>query len=283
MPTKATKINLSAIKSRLTPLLQILFISYFGLLSSVQAETIRVAVASNFLQPARYLVQQFERLEAQGNNKVLIVSASSGKLYQQITHGAPYDLLLSADSEKPEQLVIKGLAYAQSKQTYAFGQLSVWMKDCQRPFSLEQLLDSRVKKIAIANPKLAPFGNASKKLLQNNNLWKKLQSKFVFPENISQVAQLAKIGVVDAAFIATSSKSKLNLMKTQCFGSFEHKDYPPITQQMVRLISRDKDYPLSKTLLTEQFARFILSIKGQNLIKNMGYIGKDSAKITPLK
>ena len=236
---------------------------------NLKAEIIRVAVASNFLKTAQSLSREFE---AQSEHSIQLSSGSSGKLYLQISKGAPFDLFLSADTQKPEELVKGGFAIADSKQTYAIGKLSLWLKICQNTTDFSFLTNDLIRKIAIANPKLAPYGMASKQLLEKYQLWNNLNHKMLFPENIAQVAQLAKIGIIDAAFVATSQSGALIGEEQSCLLDIP-PIYPIIAQQLV-LITNSKKHPLAK-----EFVQFILSRQGQNLIKNMGYSVPNSAKI----
>ena len=245
----------------------------FAITSDVSAKTLRLAVASNFLESARQLAKTFEE---NSKHSVQISSASSAKLYLQIKSGAPIDLFLSADSQKPSKLVKNGLALANSQQTYAIGKLMLWLKDCSTQTNLMSLSSQSIKKIAIANPKLAPYGYASKKLLEHHKLWKQVSSKLIYPENIAQVAQLAKLGVIDAALIAESNANKLGKTGESCLTELKNSNYPPIVQQLV-IISNSENKELAN-----QFILFLDSKMAKVLIKNMGYFLPNSAKIRPL-
>jgi len=252
----------------------------YSSINVVNAETIRVAVASNFLKTAQQLVNLFEQ---QNEHKVELSSGSSGKLYLQITKGAPYDVFLSADSDKPNRLVQEGFATTKTKATYALGQLSLWLKSCKHNKANKQNNDwsflkyDTINKIAIANPKLAPYGYASEQLLLKYQLNSSLKSKLLYPENISQVTQFAKIGVVDAAFVATSHSQQLQTTNSEnrngCLLEISTKDYPTIEQQLV-ILSNSK-----KQNTAHVFVNFLFSKKAQDLIKNMGYSLPSSAKI----
>jgi len=235
-----------------------------------QADTLRIGVASNFVKTAQALADEFKR---QSGHTVYLSSGSSGKLYLQISKGAPFDLFLSADKQKPQTLVVKGFALAETKQTYAIGKLLLWLKSCRSSPQLNLLNKPIISKIAIANPKLAPYGMASRQLLKNEQLWKAVKEKLVYSENISQVSQLAKLGVVDAAFIAASHQSILQKEKGGCFFEPDRYSYPAIEQQLV-IISSSKNRALA-----EEFIQFLAIKDTQNLIKNMGYFLPDSAKM----
>jgi molybdate transport system substrate-binding protein len=240
------------------------------------SEHLRIAVASNFIETARQLSQEFEKQ----NHTLSLISGSSGKLFLQITKGAPFDVFLSADSDKPKELVRLGFAEPQSLKTYANGQLGLWLKSCIHPPSDQsnRLLDIESdklanklrssSKLAIANPTVAPYGMASEYFLRRAGLWQTMQPKLVYPENISQVAQLAKIGVVDAAIVAISQRELLLTPvsnPSNCILELSADDYPKISQQMV-ILSASKN---QKT--AEEFVKFLSSEKAQTLIKNMGY------------
>lgn len=250
----------------------LLLIWFIGLcpVLNLQAETIRVAVASNFLRTAQKLSRQYE---AQSPHSIQLSSGSSGKLYLQITKGAPYDLFLSADTQKPEELVNNGFAFANTKKTYAIGKLLLWLKNCVKSTDLSILNNPAILKIAVANPKLAPYGLATRQILTKQELWKHLKAKMIFPENITQVAQMSKLGVVDAAFVAVANSDKLLSNSQNCLIELPSNDYPAIEQQLV-IISNSKNKALASN-----FVHYILSIEGQDLIKNMGYLIADSDKI----
>lgn len=249
----------------------------YSSINFVNAETIRVAVASNFLKTAQELVNLFEQ---QSEHKIELSSGSSGKLYLQITKGAPYDLFLSADTEKPNKLVEKGFANKKTKRTYALGQISLWLKFCQHHSNLLFLKDNSIKKIAMANPKLAPYGYATEQFLLKYKLKGLIKSKLVYPENISQVTQFAKVGVVDAAFVAKSHSQQL--VKTDkensdsCLLEIPFEDYPAIQQQLVILSNSTKQNT------AQIFVDFVFSEEAQDLTKNMGYLLPASDKIDPL-
>jgi molybdate transport system substrate-binding protein len=234
---------------------------------TVETKPLRLAVASNFVVASQQLASAFEQRHS---IPIEISSGSSGKLYHQIMQGAPYDIFLSADQDKPRQLIANQRAHPSSLTTYAKGQLALWLKQCEQMTSLSILNQTKVTKIAIANPKLAPYGIAAQDLINQTNLWEILQPKLVFPENIAQVAQLAMLGVVDAAFIAKAHQPILAQNTTNhpksCVVSLSGYHYPAIEQQLV----------IIKSSLNQQqawlFVEFIKSHSAQALIKNMGYL-----------
>ena len=242
--------------------------------NNVNAKTLRVAVASNFAETAQQLSIIFTE---QTGQSIQISSGSSGKLFLQISNGAPFDLFLSADSHKPSELVKNGLALANSQTSYAIGKLMLWLRDCSPQVGLISLASEKVRKIAIANPKLAPYGYASQKLLENHNLLNKLSDKLIYPENIAQAAQFAKLGVIDAAIVAQSNAKRLRnngeSSVKNCLTELKTSDYPSIVQQLV-IISKSENKGLAI-----EFIRFLSSDKAKNLINNMGYLLPNSGKI----
>ena len=257
---------ISGYKNSSLLILFLLSISTFNL----KSETLRIAVASNFLETMQRLSQQFE---AKTGHSIQLSSGSSGKLYLQISNGAPFDLFLSADSHKPSELVSNNLALESTQQTYALGKLTLWLKNCTGKATLKMLASKAIKKIAIANPKLAPYGSASKQLLERHKLWKAISKKLIYPENIAQVAQFAKLGVIEGALIAESNVKRLENKKGSCFLELQTSEYQAINQQLV-ILSKSENKRLA-----EEFVRFLNTNNAKSLIKNMGYLLPNSARI----
>ena len=165
---------------------------------AVQADEINVAVAANFLGTLQKLAPQFERASA---HKLVLSSGSSGQLYAQIVQGAPFDLLLSADAEKPKLLESAGLAVAGSRFTYAVGTLVLWSPKAGVVDQAGQILQSGTYRfIGVGDPDNAPYGAAAREVLRSLGLWDRL--KLVTGENITQAWQFAASGNVDMAFVA---------------------------------------------------------------------------------
>lgn len=166
-------------------------------------EKIRVAVAANYIQAFKELSRQFE---ADTGVKIEATFTSSGTIYAQIVNGAPYDLFLSADEERPALLFKSGLV--EKPFTYAVGRVILWSakKDFCAPNDWRLALKGdRVKKIAIANPKTAPYGLAAMNALRKVGLWDALQKQLVNAQDIAQAFQYAATGAVDAGFCALSA------------------------------------------------------------------------------
>jgi molybdate transport system substrate-binding protein len=168
--------------------------------SSIAAEQVVVAVAANFMIPMKTLAAEFEN---NTEHQVKLVSGSSGRFFAQIYHGAPFDLFLSADREKPQQLIDLGLALPSSLFTYATGRLVLWGVNKQEITS-KTLSTVDFNHLAIANAKLAPYGQAAKEVLVQLGLEQETRSKWVVGENISQTYQFVASKNADYGFIAAS-------------------------------------------------------------------------------
>ena len=187
---------------RLAILFQILIVLLMPALLSAE-EKLNVAVAANFIQPVQKIAALFEK---KTNIKIEATYSSTGKLYSQIINGAPYDVFLAADEEKPNLLYRDGLA--EKPFVYASGQVILWSAKkelCQAKNWREAVQNKKIRKIAIANIKTAPYGAMSMVALKKAGLWEHLQSKMVFGQDIAQSFQYAVTESVDMGFCALSS------------------------------------------------------------------------------
>lgn len=231
------------------------------------AESVHVAVASNFHQTLRQLTPLFEQTSG---HSLVISSASTGKLYAQIRHGAPYDLFLSADAYRPQQLINDGLAHAESLQTYAIGQLALWTRNDKIPETdLVQLLNSgQFNRLAIANPKTAPYGVATKQTLEALGLWEQTKNKIARGENIGQTFQFVASGAAEIGFVSLSQIRLLKSAQTHLW-LVPHTLYNPIEQQMV-LLKRGSTNPAARA-----FMNFLASDQAKAWIVKSGYRSMD--------
>jgi molybdate transport system substrate-binding protein len=167
------------------------------------AETATVAVAANFLAPLETLAELFE---AETGHELVLVSGATGQLYAQIVNGAPFDVLLSADSETPTRLVDEGRADASTQFTYALGKLVLFTRAVDKfaPLDLEVLERNDFRWLAIANPELAPYGLAARQTLESLALWEPLQSRIVRGQSIAQTFAMAETSNAELAFVALS-------------------------------------------------------------------------------
>ena len=161
-----------------------------------------VAVASNFSLPMQKIVAEFEQTHS---HKVKLAFGSSGKFFAQIVNGAPYDAFFSADQTKPQALVERNLAIGSSRFTYALGVLALWSADSQKIANNgDILMRGNFNKLALANPKLAPYGLAAMDVLKNMQLLDSTQAHWVQGENITQTYQFVASHNADIGFVALS-------------------------------------------------------------------------------
>jgi len=229
------------------------------------AGQIKVAVAANVSYAIKPLIKAFN--EKNPDIKVQVILGSSGKLTAQIRHSAPYDLFLSADMKYPQSLYADGFAEIKPV-VYAQGALAILsLKERNYCAEIHVLEDKDIKKIAIANPKTAPYGVAAKEALQNAKLYEKLKKKFIYGESISQTVAYTTTAA-DIGIIAKSSlfSPQLSHFKEAIHWSdVEEGLYTPIDQGMV-LLSHAKDNVEAKA-----FYDFILGDKSKKILRGFGY------------
>lgn len=167
------------------------------------AEEATIAVAGNFSEVAERLEADFER---ESGHDLTFVVGSTGKLYAQIAHGAPFDAFLAADRARPERLEDEGLAVAGSRFTYATGRLTLWSREPGRVGGdgAATLRQGGFRLLAIANPALAPYGEAARQTLEGLGLRERLEGKIVMGETIGQAHALVASGNAELGFVALS-------------------------------------------------------------------------------
>lgn len=188
---------------------------------------VRVAAAADLKYALDDVVDEFHKLR--GSSQVEVTYGSSGSFYSQLTNRAPFDLFLSADAEYPRRLAEAGLTGTHRPFVYAYGRLVV----CVRPGApldvekrgLQILLDPSVRKVALANPRHAPYGRAAEAALRHRGLYEKVQAKLVYGENVAQAAQFIDAGAADAGFVAQSL-----LTPSMRYAEVPRSDYPRIEQ-----------------------------------------------------
>lgn len=181
--------------------------------SPTQEPQVTVAVAANFQDTAEKIALAFA---TETGANIRLISGSSGKLYAQIQHGAPFDVFLSADETRAVALEQSGQAVQGSGFVYALGRLVLWSADDTRvPTNGQQLLVSgEFKRLAIANPALAPFGQAAREVLKSLGAWEALQTKIVMGENVAQAFAMVATGNAELGLIALAAvSSPLNKQK----------------------------------------------------------------------
>ncbi len=227
---------------------------------SIRADTIRVAAAASLNGALDEIAAAFEA--AHPGQKIQISYGASGSLTAQIRQGAPFDLFLAADMDYPAKAA-EGRS-AEPVFAYARGRLVLWMReglglDPARD-GVAALRDARVAHIALANPKLAPYGAAAESTLRNAGLWEPLQGKLVFGGNIAQTAQYAVLGTVDAAFLAASDAGKPELRAKGLEWTVPESLHPPLLQGGVALDAR-----------AAAFAAFVRSQEARAIFQRHGF------------
>jgi len=222
---------------------------------------LRIATAANFYPTLLKIKRNFESTT---NHKLTIIRGSSGKLYAQIMQGAPYDIFFSADTARPEKLIRHGKTLDINKDKpshiYALGRLVLWRPDADSSQQLrEQLMEGGFKKLAIANPKTAPYGKASIQALKAMELYEAVKPKLVYGENISQALQFVQSGAADLGFVARSYV--INDIHWE-IDSYLHK---PVSQKVV-ILKQTRHLDIAR-----EFLQFVQSPPIQKIITMDGY------------
>ena len=232
-----------------------------SLCTPVIAEEVQVAVASNFTAPIKTIAADFEQ---QTKHKVLLSFGATGKFYAQIKNGAPFDVLLAADDVIPKKLEQEGAAIVGSRFTYAIGRLVLW--SAQDNFVDPNVLQrGNFQHLALASPKLAPYGAAAIDVLTHLSLLKPLESKFVQGENISQAFQFISSGNAELGFVALSQVYLNGNLKSGSAWIIPDKYYSPIRQDAVLLTSaKDK-------AAAQAFMSYLKTPKAKAVMSAYGY------------
>jgi molybdate transport system substrate-binding protein len=172
-----------------------------ALAPGANAGEVHVAVATNFAATARTLADAFAR---ETGHRAVPSEGSTGKLYAQIVSGAPFEVFLSADAERPRRLEEEGRAVSGSRFTYALGRLVLWSPDPARVDGPDALARDDFLHLAIANPELAPYGAAAREVLEGLGLWERLQPRLVRGEDVGQTFHFVASGGAELGFVALS-------------------------------------------------------------------------------
>ncbi len=227
------------------------------------AAEVNVAVAANFTAPMKIIAQDFER---DTGHKTTLSFGATGQFFAQIKNGAPFAILLAADDETPIKLEKEGLGVVGSRFTYATGKLVLWSKkpgfvDAQG----EILRSGQFDKIAIANPKLAPYGVAAMETLDKLGLRERVTPKIVEGSNISQTFQFVASENAALGFVALSQVFENGTIKEGSAWVVPGSMYSPIKQDAV-LLNVGKDNPAAIALL-----KYLQGDKAKAVIRSFGY------------
>ena len=226
------------------------------------AEQVLVAVAANFVPPFREIAIEFERTT--GHN-VQIAAGSSGNFYSQIKNGAPFDVFFSADNERPKLLGEEGFGVKDSRFTYAIGRLVLWSPNADLIKGEETLRFKQYKRLAMANPKTAPYGLAAMQAMQKLELWEGIQSQIVMGESLGQTMGFIESGNAQLGFVALSQ-----VLDPKIKGKGSRWDVPtnlhePIKQDVI-LLTKGKDNRAAKALM-----EFMDGPQAKTIIERYGY------------
>ena len=235
------------------------FLSIPGL---VTAGTIKVAVASNFARTLALLAEDFK---FHSGHDIELISGSTGKLYMQIKHGAPFDVFMAADERRPELLVSEHYADNVTAHVYARGRLVLVSNikptgDCQSVLRSVQL-----KRMSIANPKIAPYGYAAKQVLSGLSLWHELQAKLVMGENVAQAMQFVSTENAQAGFIARSMVVDNTDDGFHCVWMVPADMHDPISQKMI-VLKRTQHRQVAMAFLS-----YMKTARAKQIIEQAGY------------
>jgi molybdate transport system substrate-binding protein len=224
---------------------------------------VTVAVAANFSAPMRILAADFEQ---ESGYQVKASYGGTGQFYAQIRNGAPFDVLLAADTETPTLLLEQGYAVASTQFTYATGKLVLWSKD---PALVDQqgsvLSSNRFNKVALANPKLAPYGAAAHEVLERLGIKLAITPKIVQGASIGQAFQFASSGNAQLGFVALSQVFANGEIKEGSAWIVPSSYYTPIAQDAI-LLRVGQNNPAAKAFLA-----YLQSEPAQQVIESFGY------------
>ncbi len=235
--------------------------AWLGLsVAQVSASEVSVAVAANFVEPARAVAEAFHT--ATGDT-ALISPGASGQLFTQISHGAPYEVFLSADAERPQALVAGGYAVGQSRFTYAVGRLALYSAS-------PGLVDGQglvlkrpdLRTVAIADPAVAPYGVAAEETMRKLGAYDALKPKIVKGASIAQAYQFVATGAAEIGFVA---QSQIVTVKGGSRWLVPEALHAPIEQQAVLLKAGAND-PAARAFLD-----FLKTPAARTIISRYGY------------
>lgn len=230
--------------------------------SAAAAEAV-VAVAANFVEVAERLAADFER---ESGHRVILVGGSTGKLYAQIVHGAPFDAFLAADVERPERLERERRTVPGSRFTYSVGRLALWSREPGRVGrdGAATLRRGDFRRLAIANPDLAPYGAAARQVLTGLGLWERFADRVVMGETIGQAHAMVASGNAELGFVALSSLARPGEPAAGSRWEVPPGLHDPIRQDAV-LLARAAGNPAARGFLA------FLRGEGRDVVASYGY------------
>ena len=254
--------------------LTLIAITVVGLVSRLSvAQEITVAAAADLQFAMQDVAARFQK---ETGKTVKAIYGSSGNFFQQIQNGAPFDMFFSANLEFPKKLEGAGLIEPGTYYQYARGKIVIWVPNESKvdlTSGMQALLDPSVKKIAVANPQHAPYGQAAVAAMQKEGIYEKVKDKFVLGENISQTASFVVSGAADVGIVALSLTLAPNMKDKGRYTNIPAGDYSPIEQACVILgSSKNKD-------TARQFLSFMKTAAIGDVLRSYGFdVPSNSAK-----
>lgn len=231
--------------------------------SALFAGEVQVAVAANFTVPMQQIAAEFEK---DRGHKAVLSFGATGKFFAQIANGAPFEVFLAADDNTPAKLEKEGFVVPGSRHTYAVGRLVLWSAKLDFVDANGAVLKSgNFGKLAVANPRTAPYGLAAIETLKKLNLMEAVQAKFVQGENISQAFQFVATGNADLGFVALSQVFKDGKISGGSAWVVPSQFHEPIYQDAV-ILGKGKDNPAADALLA-----YLKGDKVKAMVKSFGY------------
>lgn len=238
-------------------------LAVIGLVSPALADEVKIAVAANFAAPVKKIAADFE---AATGHKVVISTGSTGAFYAQIRNGAPFEVFLAADDETPVKIEAEGAGVKGSRFTYAIGKLVLWSaKPGYVDDKGEVLKKGAFARLALANPKTAPYGAAGVEVLKRLGLAESLQAKIVQGENITQAWQFVSSGNAELGFVALSQVWENGKLTGGSAWIVPAADYASIRQDAI-LLAKGEGKPAA-----DAFLKYLKADKARAVIKSYGY------------
>jgi molybdate transport system substrate-binding protein len=229
------------------------------------AQEITVAAASDLQFAMQDVAARFEK---ETGKTAKLIYGSSGNFFQQIQNGAPFDMFFSANLDYPKKLEAAGLIEPGSFYGYAKGKIVIWVPQQSKldlSSGMQALLDPSVKKIAVANPQHAPYGQAAVAAMQKENIYEKVKDKLVLGENISQTASFVVSGSADVGIVALSLALSPNMKDKGRYAEVPGDEYPPIEQACI-IVGSSKNKEIAR-----QFLSFVKTPAVADVLRSYGF------------
>jgi molybdate transport system substrate-binding protein len=242
-------------------------IAFFVVLWTIfcKAQDITVAAAADLQFAMQDIATRFQK---ETGRSVRLIYGSSGNFFQQLQNGAPFDMFFSANLDYPKKLEAAGLTEPDSYYQYATGKIVIWVRNDSKldvSSGLRSLLDPSIKKIAVANPQHAPYGQAAVAAMRKEDIHDKVSGKFVVGENISQTASFVVSGSADVGIIALSLAISPTMKDKGRYADIPTDEYPPIDQACIILkSSKQKD-------VARLFLNFVKTPAMSELFRTYGF------------